>query len=156
MELTLPLATASSTETTDESDFIQTAEEETNYADKRVLLVEDNELNMEIMVELLSLTDVQTEEAYNGQEAVRLVAEHPDDYYNLIFMDIQMPIMDGYEAARQIRAMNRPKLQNLPIYAVSANAMAEDVKNALESGMNGHIAKPVDLDALEKVMRQCF
>ncbi len=67
-----------------------------------------------------------------------------------------MPIMDGYEAARQIRAMNRPKLQNLPIYAVSANAMAEDVKNALESGMNGHIAKPVDLDALEKVMRQCF
>ncbi len=156
VELTFPLATASSTETTDESDFIQTAEEETNYADKRVLLVEDNELNMEIMVELLSLTDVQTEEAYNGQEAVRLVAEHPDDYYNLIFMDIQMPIMDGYEAARQIRAMNRPKLQNLPIYAVSANAMAEDVKNALESGMNGHIAKPVDLDALEKVMRQCF
>lgn len=156
VELTLPVAAAPVVEAAAAPDLSQPADAEPNYAEKRVLLVEDNELNMEIMVELLSLTDVQTEEACNGEEAVRLVAEHPDDYYNLVFMDIQMPVMDGYEATRQIRAMNRPKLQNLPIYAVSANAMAEDVKNALDCGMNGHIAKPVDLDALEKVMRQCF
>ncbi len=127
-----------------------------NYADKRILLVEDNELNMEIMAELLGIMDVKLEKAYDGQEAVRLINENPHHYYDLVFMDIQMPVMDGYEATRRIRKMEQGKGRDIPIFAVSANALAEDVKNALEAGMNGHIAKPVDMNAIEKTLRQSF
>ena len=129
---------------------------QSSYDQKRVLLVEDNEINMEIMEELLSMTGVQIEKAVDGQEAVQLVQSKPSGYYNLIFMDIQMPVMDGYEATRQIRKMNRSDTEKLPIFAVSANALAEDVKNALDSGMNGHIPKPVDFDSIGKVLKQCF
>ncbi|MCI8511839.1 MAG: response regulator [Lachnospiraceae bacterium] len=132
------------------------AQELPNYADKRILLVEDNELNMEIMAELLGIMDVKIEKACDGREAVRLIHENPHNYYDLVFMDIQMPVMDGYEATRRIRRMEQEKGRNIPIFAVSANALAEDVKNAREAGMNGHIAKPVDLHAIEKTLRQCF
>lgn len=131
-------------------------EELFDYADRRILLVEDNELNMEIMEELLSITKVQIEKACDGQEAVQMVDEHPDGYYDLIFMDIQMPIMDGYEATRRIRKMDRCGIQKLPIYAVSANALANDMQNAADAGMDGHIAKPVDFASLEKVLKQYF
>lgn len=130
----------------------ETTEDGRNYQDKRVLLVEDNELNMEIAEELVSLTGVQVEKAYDGQEAVDLVSNSPPGYYDLIFMDIQMPVMDGYEATRQIRSLDREDARKLPIFAVSANALAEDVQNSLKAGMNGHIAKPVDLGEIEKVM----
>ncbi len=126
------------------------------YADKRVLLVEDNELNMEIMEELLGLFEVQIAKAEDGQQAVDLVQANPGGYFDLVLMDIQMPVLDGYQATQQIRALPHADAQTLPIYAVSANALAEDVQNSLASGMNGHIAKPVDLDELEKVLRECL
>lgn len=126
------------------------------YADKRVLLVEDNELNMEIMEELLGLFEVQIAKAEDGQQAVDLVQANPGGYFDLVLMDIQMPVLDGYQATQQIRALPHDDAQTLPIYAVSANALAEDVQNSLASGMNGHIAKPVDLDELEKVLRKCL
>lgn len=126
------------------------------YADKRVLLVEDNELNMEIMEELLGLFEVQIAKAEDGQQAVDLVQAKPSGYFDLVLMDIQMPVLDGYQATQQIRALPHADAQTLPIYAVSANALAEDVQNSLASGMNGHIAKPVDLDELEKVLRKCL
>ena len=80
----------------------------------------------------------------------------PDGWFDLIFMDIQMPEMDGYEATRRIRRMEREDMKRIPIFAVSANALAEDVKNSLDAGMNGHISKPVDLELLKKVMQECF
>ncbi len=126
------------------------------YADKRVLLVEDNELNMEIMEELLGLFEVQIAKAEDGQQAVDLVQANPGGYFDLVLMDIQMPVLDGYQATQQIRALPHADAQTLPIYAVSANALAEDVQKSLASGMNGHIAKPVDLDELEKVLRKCL
>jgi len=130
--------------------------EEADYPGRRVLLVEDNALNLEIMEELLQLTGVEIETAADGSEAVEKLQSAPEGYYDLIFMDIQMPVMDGYEATRRIRAMERADVQRLPIYAVSANALAEDVKNSMDAGMDGHIPKPVEMAAIEKVMRRCF
>lgn len=130
--------------------------ESPDYSAKRVLIVEDNELNMEILEELLTMTGVQTGKAYDGQEAVELVKNQPEGYYDLIFMDIQMPVMDGYSATRLIRSLGREDTARVPIYAVSANALAQDVANALEAGMNGHIAKPVDLETLGKVLKHCL
>ena len=127
---------------------------QSSYDQKRVLLVEDNEINMEIMEELLSMTGVQIEKAVDGQEAVQLVQSKPSGYYNLIFMDIQMPVMDGYEATRQIRGMDRQDAGKIPIFALSANALAQDVENSKNAGMNGHIAKPIDMGPIENVMRQ--
>lgn len=130
-------------------------EEETwDYGSRRVLLVEDNELNMEIAVELIGITGVQVETACDGQEAVQMFCEHPCGYYDLIFMDIQMPVMDGYEATRRIRGTDREDAGRIPIVALSANALAEDVKNSLQAGMNSHVAKPVELDSIEKVLEQ--
>ena len=130
------------------------SEEEDDYADKRILIVEDVELNMEIAEAMLSTTGVQIEKAYNGQEAVQMVREKPCGYYDLIFMDIQMPVMDGYEATRQIRGMDRQDAGKIPIFALSANALAQDVENSKNAGMNGHIAKPIDMGLIENVMRQ--
>ncbi len=127
-----------------------------SYSEKRVLLVEDNELNMEIMGALMEMIGVQVEKAYDGKEAVERLQTAPDGWFDLIFMDIQMPLMDGYEATRRIRRMEREDMKRIPIFAVSANALAEDVKNSLDAGMNGHISKPVDLDLLKKVMQECF
>lgn len=123
-------------------------------SDYRILLVEDNELNMEIMEEMLDMTGIETEKAYNGQEAMEMMRSHPAGYYDLIFMDIQMPVMNGYEATRQIRQMEQNTNRHIPIFAVSANALAEDIRNATEAGMDGHISKPVDPDSLENVLRQ--
>ncbi len=118
--------------------------------------MEDNELNMEIMEELLSVTGVEVEKAADGKEAVEMVQDSAAGYYGLIFMDIQMPVMDGYEATRQIRKMDREDAETIPIFAVSANHLDEDVKKSLDSGMNGHIAKPVDFDSIEKVLKKVF
>lgn len=133
---------------------IREQEEPVDYTKKRVLLVEDNELNMEIAEELIGITGVQIEKASDGQNAVEMFAASPCGYYDLIFMDIQMPVMDGYEATRRIRGMERGDAAGLPIFAMSANAFAEDVENSLLAGMNGHIAKPIDLDSIEKVLVQ--
>ena len=118
----------------------------------RVLLAEDNELNQEIAVELLGMTGARVETAGNGQEALDRFRAAPEGWYDLILMDIQMPVMDGYEAARRIRALDRPDAGSVCIAAMTANAFVEDVRQAREAGMDEHIAKPVDLDRLRELL----
>ena len=118
----------------------------------RCLLVEDNELNAEIAQEILQETGMQVEHVWDGAEAVEAVTKAEDGKYDLIFMDIQMPKMNGYDATRAIRASKRKYCKTVPIIAMTANAFAEDVQAARTSGMNEHIAKPVDLKALARIM----
>ncbi len=119
-----------------------------NYRNSRILLVEDNELNMEIALEILGSTGVQIDTAYNGREAVEAFLGKPEFYYQLIFMDIQMPVMDGLEATRQIRAMGRADASAVTIVSMTANAFAEDRQRSIEAGMNAHITKPLDVEQL--------
>ena len=115
----------------------------------RVLLVEDNELNQQVALELLGAADVAVDLATNGEEAVRRVQERP---YGLVLMDLQMPVMDGFEATRRIRAL--PGFEKLPILAMTANAMAGDRERSLAAGMNDHVTKPIDPDALFEALLQ--
>ena len=118
----------------------------------RLLLTEDNELNREIAEELLVDSGFVVETAEDGTIAVEKVKASEPGYYSLVLMDIQMPKMNGYDAAKAIRALQDPKLANIPIVAMTANAFEEDKKRALESGMNAHIAKPVDVKKLLEVL----
>lgn len=123
-----------------------------NYSGKRVLLVEDNEINTEIAKELLTQAKVTVETAWNGRLAVERVHEMPEGYYNLIFMDIQMPEMNGYEATSAIRASEREDLKTIPIIAMSADVFMDDIKHAQDVGMNGHVAKPIEIENLLKAL----
>ena len=120
---------------------------------KRVLLVEDNELNREICQELLEMAGFTVDTAEDGKVAVDKVREAPAGTYDVILMDIQMPVMDGYEATREIRCLVEGKKAGIPIFALTANAFAEDRRRAIEAGMNGHIAKPIDIPSLMKTLR---
>ena len=124
---------------------------ESDYTEKRILLVEDNELNREIGVEILQMTGAEVETAENGKIAVEKVEASPEGLYDLVFMDIQMPVMNGYEATAAIRSLPGEK-GKLPIVAMTANAFAEDVQLAKNTGMNGHIAKPLDMNKLNDVL----
>lgn len=121
----------------------------------RVLLVEDNEINQQIAADMLGFLGAKVEIAGNGQEAVSAVRNNPIYYYDLVFMDIQMPVMDGYEAARQIRELNLPHIGELPIVAMTADAFAEDEKQARLAGMDGHLAKPISIDQLRTALSRC-
>lgn len=121
-------------------------------AGKRILLVEDNALNREIAVELLSNVGAAVDTAENGREAVDRVADSRAGTYDLIFMDMQMPVMDGCTAAMEIRALPREDVKRLPIIAMTANAFADDRQKTKEAGMDGHLAKPVDLEQLQQVL----
>ena len=125
-----------------------------DYSGKRFLLVEDNDLNREIAEEILSMTGAEVETAENGKDAVSMVATAPKDYYNLIFMDIQMPVMNGYEATAAIRSLDKAAGKSVPIVAMTANAFAEDIMLSRNAGMNEHIAKPLDMTRLRDVMRR--
>ena len=103
-------------------------------------------MNLEIAVESLHSTNVIIETAGNGKDAVEKFSESIVGYYDLILMDVQMPQMDGYEATRQIRQLTRPDAANIPIVAMTANAFSEDVEKSIQSGMNDHISKPIDLN----------
>ncbi|MGM9571817.1 MAG: response regulator, partial [bacterium] len=120
----------------------------------RVLLVEDNVLNAEIAAEILKMAGIVVEHAADGTEAVDMMNNCADGYYDIIFMDIQMPKMSGYDATRAIRAMKRNYCKQIPIIAMTANAFAEDVQAARTVGMNEHIAKPLDLKTLAKTLKK--
>lgn len=120
---------------------------------RRILIVEDIEENAEIVADLLDLEGAETDHAENGQVAVEMVADSSSNYYDAVLMDLRMPVMDGLEATRQIRKLDRPDAQTLPIVALSANAFESDVNQALEAGMNAHLAKPADADMLYTTLR---
>lgn len=125
-----------------------------SYEGRRILLVEDNAMNREIAVEILSETGVAVDTAENGQIAVNLVKDAPAGTYDLIFMDMQMPVMDGCTAAEHIRALKREDAKTLPIIAMTANAFADDRQKTKDAGMNGHLAKPIDMDQLRLVLEK--
>lgn len=129
-------------------------EKEYEFVGKRVLVVEDNELNREIAEAFLAELGLTVESAEDGAKAVALVKEKPICYYDLIMMDVQMPYMNGYDATRAIRQLSAPEKANIPIIAMTANAFEQDKKNALECGMNQHIAKPIDIQRLAECIAQ--
>ena len=118
------------------------------------LVAEDNEINAEILSELLNIEGAVCEIVENGQLALERFACAAMGEYDAILMDVQMPIMNGYEATRKIRALERTDAKTMPIIAMTANAFAEDVKDALDAGMNVHIAKPIDMELLKKTVKQ--
>ena len=125
-----------------------------DFGGKRILLVEDIELNREIAEVILEQTGFVVESAPDGTDAVEMVIKSEEYYYDAVLMDVQMPIMDGYEATRTIRALPRNDVKTLPIIAMTANALEEDKEAALKNGMNAHIAKPIDMDIFIKVLGQ--
>lgn len=127
---------------------------ENDYTGRRILLVEDNELNREVAIEIIGMTGATIETASNGKEAVEDIETHQTGYYDLIFMDIQMPVMNGYEAATAIRSLPRHKGEHLPIIAMTTNAFTEDVILAKSAGMNEHIAKPLDMEKLNRMLHE--
>ena len=114
----------------------------------RILLAEDNELNQEIAVEILNGAGFTTEVAENGQIALEMLKKSEPGYYQLVLMDVQMPVMNGYEAVREIRQLENGKLASIPVIAMTANAFEEDKQEALRNGMDGHIAKPINIEVL--------
>lgn len=112
------------------------------------MLAEDNELNREIAIELLSATGAQIDHASDGLQCVEIFSRSPDNYYDLILMDIQMPVMNGYMATRKIRSLPRKDARTIPIWAMTADAFVEDIENAKAIGMNGHFSKPLDILAI--------
>ena len=121
---------------------------------KRILLVDDNEINREIASELLEEAGFVVEEAENGAIAVDKVVQSGPGYYSIVLMDIQMPVMDGYTATRSIRKLQEQQLASIPILAMTANAFDEDKRAAFEAGMNAHIAKPVNVEILMEHLKK--
>ena len=145
--LSFPLAEPEKETTSDE-------ENEISFEGKRALLVEDNMINMEIAQMLLDHEGFLIETAENGKTAVEMAAASKPGYYDVILMDIQMPVMDGYTATQAIRSLPDPALAGIPIIAMTANAFQEDVRKAEEVGMNGHIAKPLDIPSMKATLRR--
>ena len=129
-------------------------EEKADFAGKKILLVEDNELNREIAVEILQESGLTIDTAEDGTIAVEKVLHGDPDQYDLILMDIQMPLLDGYEATKQIRRSENPKTANIPIIAMTANAFEEDQDKAFKAGMNGYIAKPIDITNMMETLKK--
>ena len=135
---------------------LQQTERENRYSGKKVLLVEDNELNREIATALLEEIGITVDSVEDGTDAVERMNEVDDERYDLIFMDIQMPKMDGYMTTREIRTLKNNKKANIPIIAMTANAFEEDKKKAFKAGMNAHIAKPIDIKTILAAFEQVF
>ncbi|HIV30273.1 MAG TPA: response regulator, partial [Candidatus Pullichristensenella excrementipullorum] len=139
-----------------ENDKTDGGEEGFSLNGRRILLAEDNEVNMEITTELLSMNGLEVTQAWNGEEAVERFREAEPFAFDAILMDMQMPVMDGCEAARRIRALRRPDARKVPIVAVTANAFAEDIAATSAAGMDAHVSKPIDFAHLVKVLRECI
>ena len=118
----------------------------------KVLLAEDQEINAEIATDFLEMTGLEVDWAKDGVQAVGKIATAPDNYYAMIFMDIQMPNMNGIEVTKAIRAMDRVYTKEVPIVAMTANAFTDDVINCKQAGMNEHITKPIDIEVLAQVL----
>lgn len=125
-----------------------------DFRGKHLLLVEDNALNREIAVEIIKMTGIDIDTAGDGEQAVRMFNDSDYNHYDLILMDIQMPVMNGFDATMMIRALNRPDAKSVPIVAMTADAFVEDVEKALAAQMNEHIAKPLDMQKLADVMNR--
>ncbi len=123
------------------------------FKEKRILLAEDNDINAEITTEILNAVGITVEHVWDGKEALDTILSKPVGYYDLVFMDIQMPVMDGHESTRNIRASGREDLKVIPIIALTANAFSEDVRAAKRAGMNQHIAKPIDIKQIIDALR---
>jgi len=123
-----------------------------NFSGRRMLLAEDIDINRVILVELLKDTGIEIIEAADGRQALQMFEHSKPDYYDLIFMDIQMPYMDGYQTTEAIRKLSRNDAKSVPIIAMTANAYREDIEKARESGMDGHLAKPIDIDAVMQLL----
>ncbi len=137
---------------TEEQDLQETASTEEALSGRLFLVAEDNELNAEILTEILNMENAECEVAANGEEAVEMFTGSEPGHYDMILMDVQMPIMNGYEATRAIRASGHPEAKTIPIVAMTANTFAEDVRNALDAGMNDHLAKPIDMHAVRETV----
>ena len=138
------------------SDILPHTNDTLEFKGKHLLLVEDNELNREIALEILSEYGFRIDTAENGAVAVEKVAASQPGDYDLILMDIQMPVMDGYEATRSIRALENPRLADIPILAMTANAFDEDRKAAMDAGMNGFLTKPIQIEELIQALKSVF
>lgn len=123
-----------------------------DFEGKRVLLVEDIELNREIAEVILEEAGFEVESAPDGTDAVAMVKQSEENYYDVILMDVQMPIMNGYEATRAIRNLARKDVRTMPIIAMTANALEEDKEAALKNGMNAHLSKPIDMEIFMEVL----
>ena len=128
--------------------------EEVDFSDKRLLLVEDNAINMEIAKMILSQMGFEVETAENGQIAVDMVQNSSHGYYDAVLMYIQMPVMDGYAATKLIRSLDDPVLAKIPVIAMTANAFAEDIRSSTEAGMQAHIAKPIDVNIMKNTLAE--
>lgn len=135
-------------------DTVQKEPDNMKFDGQTVLLAEDNELNREIAVEILSNMGVNVETAENGKEAVKMLCASQPDQYKVILMDVQMPVMDGYQATKEIRALKDPKLATIPIVAMTANAFEEDRQIAIDAGMNDHLAKPFKIEQLYGILKR--
>ncbi len=138
----------------DDLDNADDEDEMPDFSGKNILLVDDYAINIEIAKEILSLTGANIDTAEDGKEAIAQVMSTPENYYSMIFMDIRMPILNGYETVKIIRSLDRQDLKTVPIIAMTADAFSDDVKRAKECGMNDHVAKPIDIDKLYEVMRK--
>ena len=125
-----------------------------DFKGKRILLVEDNELNREIAEVILEEAGFLVDTAPDGTDAVAIIEKSEENYYDAVLMDVQMPVMNGYEATRTIRSLNRKDVKNLPIIAMTANALEDDKEAAFKSGMNAHIAKPIDMEIFISVLQK--
>lgn len=138
---------------TPSDNFLQIYSEK-DFSDKYMLIVEDNEFNAEVLGEILKSTGVHIDYAKNGQEAVDIITNTQKDYYNIILMDIKMPVMDGYAAAKAIRSLSGNYYKNIPIVAMTAHAFADDIRAAKRAGMDEHIAKPLDFKILMAILNK--
>ncbi len=134
--------------------FMPESDEESCLCGLHFLVAEDNDINAEILSELLEIEKATCEIAENGRFALERFTNAAMNEFDAILMDVQMPVMNGYEATRKIRELKRPDARNIPIIAMTANAFAEDVKEAIDAGMNAHIAKPIDMELLKKTIKQ--
>ncbi len=130
------------------------AETEVNLEGRRILIAEDIDLNAEILTDLLDMEGMRSERGENGRITLDMFEKSEPGYYDAIFMDLRMPVMDGLECARRIRALDRPDAKTIPIVALTANAFDEDVKASLDAGMNVHLPKPADIDILCRTLRR--